>query len=893
MDVVKTTNKLCALFLSLVLMLGLIPGLSLAEDGFVPLTEDQMQAMAGDFWATADGEAPAFWSDLAIKGLKYIGGKVGEKIESDAWGTLWKTIFGDNEAERHQEIINKLNEINGKLDRIIAMLKTIQNDNRMREYKDSIQRKLDLMWKITNELNNRVDEFDHAKTQEQRYAILDKWYGTAVQGTDSFDLFTYYCGMLANTGGMNMDGEYFAQYDAYASLYWDWTNEGIPFRELQREKDLLLVSKMAALNTLWLAKEKELGRYDEIHERKAEQMRKAINQVLESSDRNPIYYTDGLTELHYDGRSMIFYGYEDHHTFPTSTYPVNQKHLRPRDETYDVRNFMRAYYDEQTPDSPIPGSKFHLITREEMKFLTRMAKDREVSIQSILTAGGIPYATAMHYAVFADSYNQPVSFGSPGGTMNSYRYMYFENADVTKIGDPGTNTQVGFMSVRVFDKDMFWGIADSGRYAVVLVSDDNTLFFDTNVFYPIWVLGDPLVPGNEAEEDAAPEDDGLTPDTGDTFQVTIESAEDGRLVIRWIEKDERLSLAYDDATVFTGLDDEPAKPEQLAGHTAFVTYTMDGESFSQGDDGVTITPALATLVTATEAIAPSEAQTVEGVVLRLESAAQIIGGNQDLVLDTAGARYTFHLPDGLTLDSRIHEGATIRVTYHESNALLIAEAVDLLSPDVDDPVGEPIEITSMVDHIDPLPGGGSLLVLQQPGGVLTLAIPQDLPLDDGIRSGATVLATYHVQSGRSILDAITLIAAPDPSPDPMPGPVPNPSPDDPIDPVSPDDPINPVYPQWAEGTIEAVDDAPARPGQPRTLTLLADQVFVLTLPADMSLSPDIQPGAYVHVDFHTEESDTQRLDTIMLILPVPHDNAMPGPISWDENEDPMPGPLDG
>lgn len=875
--------KLTAAVLSVLMMLGGLSPIALAENAGLPVTsEAEMQAMIDAYWA--DGEQEGIFQALALGALKYLGGKIGSKIEEQAWGKVWNTVFGDKDAERHRELMNKLIEIEAKLDKIIGMLTEMRNDVRMKPFHDSIQRKLNLAWEVKNQMNNRVTEFEGAKTMQEKYDALDKWFNMKVAGqADSIDYLTYYCGMVVNREGMNLDGPYFEQYKKYSDLKWSWELEGIPFRQMQMEKDLMLIAKMTAMNMLWIAKEKKLHPEKEnLLAIREKQMKDAVQWVVDACEKYPIEYTENLSEMHYDGRSMTIYVGKEGYNSPLSIGGVFRENFVVGGETHGMRRSMEAYCNRAQPDSKRFGTGFHLITRDELKLLLTAATGKDMTIKEFITAHGqYPNFAALEYITFASERNQPISFGKPGGFANSYRFMYFENANITVKGKSETNTKVCYVSTEVTDKDRFNEPpkAGQGRYKVIKNQDDNTQFFEKTLFYPIWVMDAGPYPTVEALEEALD-------DAAGTVSGVVSSAEDGVLALLWEEKNALVSMAYDEGTAFAGLDGETVLPEQLVDAHVTVDYeNPGGEVNVTGTDAEGLaaveTPYRLARVTAMERPAPVP-ETVEAPFARLETTEQIIGRNAQLVLDMPGGEMRFDVPHDVGIPEGLEAGMTLRVTYHLEGGVNVADGVERVEgPD------ERLRVEGEVIHLDVVSeilGLPPTLIVASPGGSVTLAMPQGLP--EEVDEGAQVAAEYHVENGKNLVDDLQVLARPAPTPDdPMPGPVPNPNPDDPMPGPVPNP--TPEEHRWVEGYImERVDDAAGMmPGELRRIAVAAaGQTFELLVPMDMELVEQAQVGAFVHVDYVVDANGRNVMTAYVVLEAAP----MPGPVE----EEPMPGPVD-
>lgn len=373
-----------------------------------------------------------------------------------------------------------------------------------------------------------------------------------------------------------------------------------------------------------------------------------------------------------------------------------------------------------------------------------------------------------------------------------------------------------------------------------------------------------------------------------TVRGSIEAMAEGSVTISVPQGEDIVGMTRDGASQVLRLTDTTAINGALAlGRDVTATYhTEGGEKIADAID-VVMPPA------------PTP-QTVTG---QLSSMEQLPGGGPAILVTLPSGAMAFlvpgGLPDGLTV------GATVQVTYHEDSGTNIADGIDVIdtpapAPDPA-PVGQTIDgkVTAL-DISEGILGMPPRMTLSTLGNLMELRVIGGLP--EEIDIGATVHVHYYDEDGAHMADSVTVLQPPMPGPidpdDPL-GPVPNPNPDDPFNPVpnpNPDDPFNPVpAPQsyWVEGYITQLALENLMPGQPRSMVVsAAGQDFALTVPMEMWLAGDVQAGAFVHADYHTDASGQNVIDTLVVLTPAPAPDPMPGPINRDDPVDPMPGPLD-
>lgn len=934
-----------ALLLALLLTLGCLPALSLAQDiapaqtaSPADLYDDGEPIIVSDPWPEMDAfiadylanyDTLQFGEEMAIRALEYIGGKIGDKIEEKAWSNIWDTILGADNSQ--SEMRKALDRIEAQLQQIIDMLEQLIHDEKLRDVKDSIQRKLTLTRAIKVPLDNRGREFNSAKTNKQRFAVLDEWYkGTRVgEQANAIDALSYYVHMITNDDGLNQDGDYFPQYDKYAYLKWDWEVEGVPFRAVQRQKDIVTVAKMAALNALWLAKEKEVHPDNmEVLLEKEKILKESVATFLSYCRKNTVQYDPNYTDFHPLGKHKfnMYIGPQK----AVGNFRIPFMTLQERSSSVLTSAATLLQLRHINPTKGTHG----VIYKEEMKLLWKYAQAEKLSLKEYLKKHThLAVGDALGFVLMGNGVRNPMIFGDCGRGYRMYIDLF--NANSTTDWDEGVNSRAADINPMPYVPTMYRNTSDAGRYRVVFRDGDQTGYFATTPFQTIWMrAGDDMEGEIEVEapcyEDMAPV----------VTLSTLHAVADGMLETYIEDMGYLFRVPYDAGTAFTGLDGNAIDPMDAIGSQVKVTTVMTGpaEDILWNDTATTGAGGEEILCTVD---APLYAQSVQ--VLSDAPRAEMSGVVTYIEADGAaisvaipGGTAAFAVPGGLLPDGLV-VGAEVRVTYHEASGVHTADHIEIIWT----PEPETFTVEGIVDSVDireEILGRPPLVSIAQPGGVTGVYV--DMRLLAEVERGVGVRVAYHVADGLNVADSLQITARPAPDPvrgtaegpvvsvdvageiigalpqvtvgqpggtvavrvplqamdgveegaqvrilyyeadgelvaehvDVLRAPQPVEDPDTPIDPVD-----NPTEQGWVEGCLTQVLTDPdlLMPGQARSVEVdAAGQGYTLLVPQDMYLYADVKAGAFVHADYVVDAAGQQVLQTLIVLAPAPAEDDM-------------------
>lgn len=862
--------KLIAMLLSLTLTFGIIaPGalaLAQVEEGDEAQYAALYQSIYGDY-----GDMPTIFGvdDLMGDLLAWLLKTAATSAVSKGSGKIFDSIFPDD--ARHREVIEHLHVIEGQLKDISDQLSELKRYVGEQFLILKLENKMELMAAADTVIGPAFKKYEGKDaSRETMDDALDMFFRYHPKGYDNaFFFFKYYCTLVGGTGTYSQEST-FALYDKIAENKWNFDLEGAGFRQVQRDMDIHFITRMASLLLLWLEKEERYG-YQSPYEKDLPMYRKMLTQglqdVYDNYERRLVRLDSESRAFHYKGSNYtasfdVYVGYAPGEMVTASfKQPVFEKTLRKDNNIREVEEACRTYIESLRPASgDATGEFYHLITADELKQLHSAAGARGLTVQQLLQqAAGFPEMAGIEYVLFSDTENQPLHFAGETNTLGRRRNLYLQNAHYTQKGkDMWSNTHVGNASMCVSDRHRLDDVWPSSyiRYKVIYEgSSPYMTFFDDTTFLPIWVRNSQNVPGTEApaetaDPDAPQADVHIDAIDGDAVSFTVLYPDDaGEITDAQPEEPEK-------GTMRLVADVEIADRQALVGQSVHIYFTDEGE------------------ITRLTLSGEADGQSVEGTVVRVEFAAQIIGGDADLVVAVDGDEHIFILAEGLSLAEDVTPGAQVRVTYHAEKDALVADAVTLL--DMPGPLRQTIE--GMVAHVhcgDDMPGGAGLLVLDVPGGMMSFLIPAATPIGEDILDGATVQVDYHSDESGDVADAVTLLDMPGPVPTPVDGDAPMPGP---IDEPAPPTPV----PQWAEGQVTAIADGMDMPGAERTITVMADREFILSLPPTMDIT-SLQVGDTVHADFH-EEAGRNILDEYHVLMPGPlYDPAEDDPVVMDED----------
>lgn len=435
--------------------------------------------------------------NILIAALNYIKGNIHKKLEDKAWGKIWDDVFG--KSTFNQQIQQKLNQIQSDLGLINGMLVDMRNKLTQTRFHHQIQQKLNLMRDITVAADARMKEYNAAPQNtadgfKARCAILNNWYEHPGTGNgNALDGFQSFCNKVSGVDGFNIDGSFFEQYDKYAQARWKWENQGINFRQLQRARDLQLIIKMASLNLLWIQQARERSPKNEwFFKVKINQMIESIQAVVNAFEKAKVTVRKGVNKFHFGGAKFdIALTTSDQGI--VSYRDVFDNNLKLGKETHTTRADSKKMIENKRI-----SNEYHLITRQELKVLSRAADVEGVCVYDLLKdSGGFKSLPSINI-LFADKENQPLDFGQYR-RGKGLRNMYLENADIlNKRDDIWTGTKVCEARVTFFDHDKF-GVPighnrNHGYYEVISKDGDNVKKFRNNNFFCIWVKNSQNVP---------------------------------------------------------------------------------------------------------------------------------------------------------------------------------------------------------------------------------------------------------------------------------------------------------------------------------------------------------------------------------------------------------------
>lgn len=891
----RRMGRMLSVLLALLMLLGSLPMGALAED-FIDASEfvtsdeswpptyttPEMEALIAAFNENIEQEM--LLEDLVVKGMKYLAGKVGGKIEDTAWNTVWKTLLGGDDNNNNQEILEALARIEGQLQKIMDLLQDMLKEQRLQKYEKSIQDKLDLTRKIINMLNNRTFEFDNASTIDGKYKVLDEWFERTHVGEQSnaLDSFTYYVNYVTNTDNMNMYGDFFGQYDLYAHIKWDWDIDGLPFRSLQRQRDITLVMKMAVMNTMYLAKERvQHPEKNELTEAREKILRKSMEQFISYYEK----HTTGDPEItNYHGQGVNFDIYIGQAKQLEGYRGVNNGLVR-NSNPYSLTQRTHAVLNEVRPQNPGMGD-FKVISFQQAEVLWKLGKEEgNLSLAGVLKKHtGAKMADNLKLVASRDEY-----FNTPFHVVLivnekwcQIRYEYLDATSTNMNHQDSVAACAYGTSVMI---PIFVPAPDPGRYEVIRKSDDRTEYFENTKLDMIWTRDHGKAGGTE--------DDGGLPDVSEqTNAAWYYGAEDGYALI--CDSDGYLLRMRDEGAAYVALDGSPVDdPQTLVGQQVMAHYHMDidwenpGFTFAEGGKApaggeipvVYTVDGPMTLLSVTQ-LDDAERKTAGGVlqsidvdgmpggdgspVIHLEALPQADGAEE--------APRDFTLPDGLPEGLLV--GSDVLVTYHLQGALAVADHVEVVRLPEPEPEQD-LVAEGVVTGIHPeeeILGGLPTMTLALPGGELTFRVP--LPLLSGVEVGAQVQVLYFTGADYNVAQRVYILDGPAPEP---------------------------VQALEIEGQVLHIDTISEILGLPPTVIVAAPGGNT-SIQAPDGLPGDIGEGAMVAVRYHVADGANVAEDIQVLSLPPapepddpvePDDpfDPVPNP-SPDDPVDPVPAPLD-
>lgn len=935
--------KWLSLLLACLLLLGCIPAPALAQGGEA-FDETAYHALADSLY---DG-APGAGSAALVGALKHLLESGGGYVEGKGWDTLWGWIFGTDDT--NQQIIESLNRIEGKLDEIIRQLGNLKNILKERALEDRITQKMMEMDAANTPLKRAITEFERAPTLEQKMKALDIWVEYNPKGfKNAFYFFENYCDRVAGTTTYEKTSA-FALYDTIADLKWNFDHDGAAFRQMQRDADVHFVTRMASMLLLWLQRESQDGGgyISKYTPEELEMFRRMLNEglqkVIAACEAYPVRVREDVRGFHaYSGDQRISFDIYIGEPAPGETPKTYSLHrtlvdtLRQGKTVNDVEAAVQGLIAGDIPFvKDYAGERFTLINKGALTALDMAAKDRKITIRELLQGVGMRTGDG-EYVIYssAEKENMPVHFGE-GKTLHGPIARRIDvNIACFASKEPWFDTFLGQAHV----------LGNSGKLSVMFgpghfmtpfvypalleMNGHISLKTEKESFFAIWIANGQNIPVI---------DDPKTESLGDAAleaNVRVDSVADGVISGVYAEMDAVPAMFRIDAQ--TELPEGMAQ-DDLPGKTVRIAYeelAADEEAWRAG------APALrAVRVSLTGPADDDPAGSIEGTVVRIESAAQIIGGTEDLVVEAEGREHVFDLTEETVMDDGIAPGMTVRVDYHgDARGIRHADTVTVTGIN---PVPAPEIIEGIITGLAraEMPGGQGTLTLAIPGGSIALQLPAAIAAD-GLREGMTVRVAYHTQDGAHIVDGIEVIG--NPSPDDtnlvaeglvtrcdvaaeivgrppvifvaVPGgeveiSAPNGLPDtlevgvlvhvhyhvaDGVNvadritvnaPLPEPTPVPQPVSAWVEGyVLQRLDDV----AQQRELVVsAAGQNYTLCVPEWMTLAEDVREGAFVHVDYAPQPDGRNMIGGVWVMQPAPQpvDGPTPGPV-----DDPMPGPL--
>lgn len=483
--------------------------------------DDFDKEFAEDFNEVMDRTEVGLWGDLIINGLKYIGNKAYNKAEGKAIDKVWNIIFGGGD-NANKEVLDKLNKMDGKLDDMNKQLVNIMNLIAEDSVKKEINAKLEVMGKFDKSLSTDYRHYNEAENEADKNAALDSWHDrTYPPMKNSFELTEWYCEKITNEKNNNMDGDFFSNYDKYAYLHWPWENSGVPFRQLQRERDIYLITQMMAMNCLWLQKEYEADPANiKKYKGDVDSLNKAIDKVIKLYTDKKVQYTPGVNRIHYGKASLqikLDSGEE------LETHGLFNRHVKQDHDAHDLDREAQAQMKAFAPKGA------SLITKTAIFDILAPASRAESlkpsssikSLRDLLKAGDYNLqknTTRIHYEGRVEG--SPLFHNHNGNSIN----IYLNHVDMTKTGnDVEHNTFVCHGPNKLLDNDVFSGglkKREHGSYKAIWKSNDNTRDIFRNRYENIWVVS-----SSNIEEDHY-NDDLDSPDEEVTVDMTIKTIEE-------------------------------------------------------------------------------------------------------------------------------------------------------------------------------------------------------------------------------------------------------------------------------------------------------------------------------------------------------------------------------
>lgn len=516
--------------------------------------DDYDKEFAEDFNAVMDRTEVGLWGDLIINGLKYIGNKAYNKAEGKAIDKVWNIIFGGGD-NANKEVLDKLNKMDGKLDDMNKQLVNIMNLIAEDSVKKEINAKLEVMGKFDKSLSTDYRHYNEAENEADKHTALDSWHDrTYPPMKNSFELTEWYCEKITNEKNTSMSGDFFSNYDKYAYLHWPWENSGVPFRQLQRERDIYLITQMMAMNYLWLQKEYEADPTNiKKYKGDVDSLNKAIDKVIKLYNDKKVQYTPGVNRIHYGKASLQIKLESGAHL---KTYELFDKHIK---EGHDAHDLDREAQAQMTASTPKDAS---LITKTAIFDILAPASRAEAlkpsssikSLRDLLRAGDYnlhKYSTRIHYEGRVKG--SPLFHNHDRNSIN----IYLNHVNMTKTGkDVEHNTFVCHGPNKLFDNDVFAGglkKREHGRYKAIWKSNDNTSDIFGNYYENIWVLS-----SSNIEEDHY-NDDLDVPDEEVTVDMTIKTIEEDNYFEGTLDDGSHLTFRVQDEVPVEGKSREELK----------------------------------------------------------------------------------------------------------------------------------------------------------------------------------------------------------------------------------------------------------------------------------------------------------------------------------------------
>lgn len=491
-------KKLTTTMLATVVILGsTLPGISkikAAEEEAIPpqieMTLEEKQAAFPNLYAEDENEP---WY---IKELRHIGVYVINGVCDKLVNTALDQIFG--EQDKSEEIKSKLKGINGKLDQIQSMLKQLMEQMTVSQARESIEQKLKLYGIVESAASVARKGYEAPmlkyvnptldQVKKDRWPVLQEWKKLRIENsTDCFSSFHYLCELVSNSKGLNWEGDYLKQYEAYGKMVYHWDQQMVDFTEDQVSRDFYYLAEMAAMNSLYLEYAKENGvKMDYNGYRRI--MAKDIDSIIAKFKDTKLRTVDKEYVKLMDKDRVLLTVKREYGVAYGETFANHIKN-----DIYDG-HLIYATQDQFKNDVENKAG-YHMMTNDERELLLGYADKGNRTLYDELKNGGVHLDVdgkiSSPYLITA--YNKgDRNYYHYGDANFGYRSVYIENYDMSKVGKGGgqdthiANASVTHRHDEDFDVVIRRNKSEFNR-CLTNEKDDNLKKIIANDYINLWV----------------------------------------------------------------------------------------------------------------------------------------------------------------------------------------------------------------------------------------------------------------------------------------------------------------------------------------------------------------------------------------------------------------------